>query len=78
MKKDLLDELMEALQKLKGEQKTITVSVPVAPGKVLGVIREVAKNHELTQEEKKALAAAAAAMDGDVTAADMEALSDLF
>lgn len=77
MKKDLLDELMEALQKLKEEQKTITVSVPVAPGKVLGVIREVAKNHELTQEEKKALAAAAAAMDGDVTAADMEALSDL-
>lgn len=78
MKKDFLDELMEELQKLKEDQKSITITAPVAPHKVFGVIHNVAKNHELTLEEKKELAAVAAAMDGDVTPEELETLNDLY
>lgn len=78
MGKEFLDELMDELQKLKDEQKAITIPAPVAPHKVIKVIADVAKHHELSEEEKKSLACAAAAMDGDVSASDLEALGDLF
>ena len=74
MKKDLLDELMEQLQKLKDEQKKITIPAPIAPHKVFDVITQVVKNHEMTEEERKTFIAAVAMMDGDISAAEMNEL----
>lgn len=75
MKKDFLDELMEALQGLKEEQKTITITAPVAPHKVIRTITEVVKKHELTFEEKKAFTEAMMALDG-ITHQEAEILRD--
>lgn len=76
MKKDFLDELMEELQKLKDEQKKITISAPVAPHKIIGVIGSVARNHELTFEEKRAIAEVAMSLDG-ITPQEAAILRDL-
>ena len=76
MKKDFLDELMEELQKLKDEQKKVTISAPVAPHKVISAFTRVAKNHELTYEEKRSFAEFAMSLDG-ITPQEAEILRDL-
>lgn len=76
MKQDFLDELMEALQALKEEQKTLVLPAPVPPHKVIRTIQNVAKNHELTFEEKRTMATMAMAMDG-LTAEEAEILRRL-
>lgn len=64
MKQDLVDELLDALQHLKSEQKTLTLSTPIPPHKVIRTINSVIGNHELTFEEKRTLSASAMALDG--------------
>jgi len=76
MKKDFLDELMEELQKLKDAQKKVTISAPVAPHKVISTFTRVAKNHELTYEEKRAFVEAAMSLDG-ITPQEAEILQEL-
>ena len=78
MAKEFLDELMEELQKLKDEQKTITISAPVAPHKVIKAINQVVKHHELTQEEKQMLVEVSAAMDGTISPAEQENLEEIY
>ena len=77
MKKDFLDEVMEELQKLKDEQKKVTITAPVAPHKVLKAISQVAKNHEFTLEEKKTFITMAAMLDGTLSPAEMAELQKL-
>ena len=77
MKKDFLDELMEELQKLKDEQKKITISVPVAPHRVMNVINRILKNHTFTIEEKKAFASAVAALDSNITPQEAAQLQNM-
>ena len=77
MKKDFLDEVLEELQKLKDEQKKVTITVPVAPHRVLGAIGQVAKKHEFTLEERTALTAAIAMLDGNLSPAEMTELREL-
>ena len=70
-RKEFMDVLLEELQKLKDEQKKVTITAPVAPHKVLGVIGRVIKNHELTDDERNAIVTAVAAMDGDISPAEL-------
>lgn len=76
MKQDLVDELLDALQHLKGEQKTLTLSAPIPPHKVISTINSVISKHELTFEEKRTLAASAMALDG-LTAEEVRILRGL-
>ena len=76
MEKDFLDELMEALQQLKDEQRKTAVPVPVAPHKVIGAFFRVAKNHTLTAQEKKDIVTFALSIDGDLSAGDRAVLRD--
>ena len=66
-RRDFMDVLMEELQKLKDEQKKVTVSAPIPPHKVLGIVGRVAKKHEMTAEERTAFVTAVAALDGDIS-----------
>lgn len=76
MKKDFLDELMDELVKLHEERKVSGLAPDIARGKTIEAFLRVAKNHKLTFEEKKAMAAAAMAMDG-ITAEEAEILHNL-
>lgn len=72
MKKDFLDEVMEALQKLKEQSKEIIITVPVAPHEVLKTIGQVAKNYEFSADELGAMMGLR-----EMTKADFEMLEDL-
>lgn len=76
MKQDLVDELLDALQQLKTEQKTLTLSTPIPPHKVINTIIPVIRKHELTFEDKRTLAANAMALHG-LTAEDIRTLNSL-
>lgn len=64
MKKDFLEELMEELTKLHEENKVSGLQPDIARGKTIEAFLRVAKHHELTFEEKKAIASAAMSLDG--------------
>ena len=66
MQKDFLDELMEELQKLKKNKKETVIPVPPAPHEVFGTIAEVAKKHNITADEMRALAAMRPLSQGEV------------
>ena len=51
MKKDLLEEMIEALTELRNNQKKISIPVPPKPDEVFRVIGKVAKEHEVTSSE---------------------------
>ena len=66
MQKDFLDELMEELQKLKENKKETVIPVPPAPHEVFGTIVEVARKHNITADEMRALAAMRLLSQGEV------------
>lgn len=75
MQKDFLDELTEELAKLHEEKKVSGLAPDIARGRTIETFLRVAKNHKLTQAEKKAIVTAAAAMDGDITPNEIEMIN---
>ena len=73
MNKNFLDELMEAL---RGEEKEVTISAPIAPHKVICVFTQVVQTHELTWDEKRNLAVTAMSFDG-ITSDEAEIINEL-
>lgn len=55
MKRDFIDELIDALIELKNSKKKISISIPPAPHEVFDVIVQVAKRHQITADEMKML-----------------------
>lgn len=76
MKKDFLDELMDELAKLHEEKKVSGLAPDIARGRTIEAFLRVAKEHQLTFEEKKTLAAMAMSADG-LTAEEAETLQNL-
>lgn len=77
MEKDLLDEIMEALQRLKDEQKNVTIHKPIPPHMVFSTIGQVIKKHKLTLDERKAFITTVAMMDEVISPVEMTELREL-
>lgn len=76
MAKDFLDKLMEELAKLHEEKKVSGLAPDIARGKTIETFLRVVKEHELTFDEKKAIAEVLIAVDG-ITPEEAEVLRDL-
>lgn len=76
MKKDFLDELTEALEKLHEERKVSGLNPDLGRGRTMAAFLDVCKNHKFTIEEKNAFAAAIMALDG-ITPEEAETLNNL-
>ena len=77
MKKDFLNELIDALTELRDNQKQITISAPPSPAAVLKTVGMVAKNHEITSEDMEVAMTLRSFSAGGVSAAEMHAAQDL-
>lgn len=77
MKKDFLNELIDALTELRDNQKQITISAPPSPAAVLKTVGMVAKNHEITAEDMEVAMTLRSFSAGGVSAAEMHAAQDL-
>ena len=77
MKKDFLNELIDALTELRDNQKQITISAPPSPAAVLKTVGMVAKNHEVTAEDVEVALALRSISAGDVTTSELQAAQDL-
>lgn len=76
MQKDFLDELKEELEALQAERDEHGMDEGTIRGKTMEALLRVSQNHKLTFEEKKAMAAAAMALDG-LTAQEAQTLHRL-
>lgn len=74
MKKNFLDEVMEELSKVVQDRDHGILDPETSRGKSIEAIIRVAKNHKLTAEEKKAIAAFAMSLDG-ITAEEADLLN---
>ena len=78
MKKNLLDEMIDELNKLRDEQKKISIPVPAKPNEVFKVIGRVAKEHEVTAEDLMVVMAfRSASPASDVSVAEMQTFEEL-
>ena len=78
MKKNLLDEMIDELNKLRDEQKTINIPVPAKPEDVFKVISRVAKEHEVTEEDLiVTMALRSGSSTSDVSIAEMQTYEEL-
>ena len=80
MKKDFLDELIDALTTLRDQQKSITIPAPPSPAAVLKTVGMVAKNHEVTAEDMEIALAMRNSLHGDsshVTANEIQVIQEL-
>ena len=77
MKKDFLNELIDALTELRDNQKQITISAPPSPAAVLKTVGMVAKNHEITAEDMEVAMTLRSFSAGGVSAAEVQAAQDL-
>lgn len=80
MKKDLLEELIDALTDLRNHQKTINIPLPPKPDEVFRVVGKVAKEHEVTAEELLTMMAMRSTLHSDsenMIAADLQTVHDL-
>lgn len=76
MKKDFLDEVMEELSKVVHDRDHGILDPETSRGKSIEAIIRVARNHELTTAEKKAIASVAMSLD-EMTREEMEILKHL-
>ena len=80
MKKDLLEEMIDALTELRNNQKKISIPVPPKPDEVFRVIGKVAKEHEVTTSEMMVLMALRNTVQddsGEMIAEDMKTIQAL-
>ena len=77
MKKDFLNELIDALTELRDNQKKITLSAPPSPVAVLKTVSMVAKKHEVTAEDMEVAMAIRSISAGGVSAAEIQAVQDM-
>ena len=77
LKKDFLNELIDALTELRDNQKQITISAPPSPAAVLKTVGMVAKNHEITAEDMEVAMAIRSISAGGVSTAEIQAVQDM-
>lgn len=77
MKKDLLTEMIDELNKLRDEQKTVNIPVPPKPEEIFKVIGRVAKEHEVTSEDMLVAMSMRHPVSGDISVAEINAFEDL-
>ena len=78
MKKTLLDEMIDELNKLRDSQKKVSVPLPPKPEEVFKVIGRVAEEHEVTAEDMAAAMALRISTPGsEINSSDISTYSEL-